>query len=139
LYCLTFSISSAPIDENGRIVLDAPAGGGKTTTLLQLADRHSSGGGVSTLVELPQWFDGDSSILDFVSKTRLFRALSIIPGELALLEKALHFSFFINRWNEVGFDEFRTAATRLKQLDQDCPGAGIILATRGSPAFRTAE
>jgi hypothetical protein len=37
--------------------------------LLQLADRHSSGGAVSILVELPQWLDGDSPILDFVSKT----------------------------------------------------------------------
>src|SRR5580700_10393779 len=37
-------MSPPPIDENGRPVLDAPAGGAKTTTLLQLADRHSSGG-----------------------------------------------------------------------------------------------
>jgi hypothetical protein len=51
--------------------------------------------------------DGDSPILDFVSKTPPFRALSISPRELALLEKALHLSLFINGWNEVGCDEFR--------------------------------
>src|ERR1700682_2245219 len=118
------------MNKKGRIVLEAPAGRGKTTTLLQLAERHSSAGGVSIFVELPQWLDGDSSILDFVSKTPAFRALSITPEELASLAKDLHFSFFINGWNEVGFDDFRTAATRLKQLEQDFPDAGIILATR---------
>ncbi|MGD0227932.1 MAG: hypothetical protein ABSF71_36960 [Terriglobia bacterium] len=118
------------MNRKGRIVLDAPAGSGKTTTLLQLADRHSSAGGVSILVELPQWLDGDSSILDFVSKTPAFRALLISPEELAFLGKELHFIFFINGWDEVGFDEFRVAGTRLKQLEQDFPKAGIILSTR---------
>jgi hypothetical protein len=73
--------------------------------------------------------DGDSPILDFVSKTPPFRALSISPRELALLEKALHLSLFINGWNEVGCDEFRATATRFKQLDPDCSGVSIILAT----------
>jgi hypothetical protein len=120
----------AELRKKGRIVLEAPAGRGKTTTLLQLAERHSSTGGVSVFVELPQWLDGDSSILDFVSKTPAFRAHSITPEELASLAKDLRFSFFVNGWNEVGFDEFRVAATRLKQLEQDFPDAGIILATR---------
>jgi hypothetical protein len=118
------------LDKNGRIVLEAPAGGGKTTTLSQLADLHSAAGGVSILVELPQWMDGDPSILDFVSKTQAFRALGIKPEELASVEKEIDFLFLINGLNEVGFDKLRQAATRLRQLEQEFPNAGIILATR---------
>ena len=33
----------------------APAGRGKTTTLVQLADRYNRSGGLAVLVDLPEW------------------------------------------------------------------------------------
>lgn len=127
---LTLENLASALNENGRIVLEAPAGGGKSTTVSQLGDRHSEAGGISILVELPEWLDGDPSILDFVSKTPEFRALSITPEELASLAKKLRFSFFINGWNEINGDEVRAAAKRLKQLEQGFPETGVVLTTR---------
>jgi len=127
---LTLEDMSSGLNENGRVVLEAPAGGGKTTTVSQLADRHSEAGGISILVELPEWLDGNPSILDFVSGTPEFRALSIAPEELAALAKKFRFCFFINGWNEINGDEIRAAAKRLKQLEQGFPETGIILTTR---------
>jgi hypothetical protein len=121
---------TAALNANGRMLLEAPAGGGKTTTLSQLANRHSEAGGISFLVELPEWLDRDTSILDFASKTPEFRALSITPKELASLAKKRPFAFFVNGWNEINGDEFRLAAKRLKQLEKEFPEAGIVLSTR---------
>jgi hypothetical protein len=127
---LTLEGMRSALNENGRIVLEATAGGGKTTTVSQLADRHSEAGGISILVELPEWLDGKASILDFVSETPEFRALSITPEELAALAKRSRFSFFINGWNEINGDQVRAAAKRLRQLEQGFPEAGIVLTTR---------
>lgn len=127
---LTLDDLTAALNANGRVVLEAPAGAGKTTTLSQLASRHSQAGGIPFLIELPEWLDGNPSILDFASKAPQFRALSITPEELAALAKKVPFAFFINGWNEVNGDEFRLAAKRLKQLEQEFPEAGIVLSTR---------
>lgn len=127
---LTLEDITSALNKNGRLILEAPAGGGKSTTLSQLADRHGEPGGISILIELPEWLDGDSSILDFVSKTPEFRALSITAEELASLAKKAHFSFFINGWNEINSEQIRAAAKRLKHLEQGFAEAGIILSTR---------
>jgi hypothetical protein len=53
-----------------------------------------------------------------------------MPAALARLYDAEHFSFFLNGWNEIAESESPHAVECLRQLEQDFPSAGILVATR---------
>jgi hypothetical protein len=57
----------ASLARSARMVIEAPAGRGKTTTLVQLAKRYSSTGGIALLVDLPGWVQSgpESSAVHF--------------------------------------------------------------------------
>ena len=112
-----------------RLVLEAPAGRGKTTTLVQLA-RQCVGGGLAFLIDLPAWARADIVILDFITRMPSFRSRDIDASTLAKLYQDVHFSFLLNGWNEVSEIHSEGATVALRQLERDFPAAGIILATR---------
>ena len=58
----------AALMEGRRLILEAPAGRGKTTTLVQLAKQSGGGGGLAFLIDLPAWAMSDLDILDFVAR-----------------------------------------------------------------------
>jgi hypothetical protein len=113
-----------------RIVLEAPAGSGKTTTLTQLAQQELAAGHIPFPIDLPQWVEDDSSILRFIAGLPPFQALEVGPGDLARLPKEAHLSFLLNGWNEVGASDIRSASLSIQKLEQEFPDAGIILASR---------
>ena len=47
----------ASLSQGRRIILEAPAGRGKTTTLIQIAQRTLAAGGLPFLVDLPFWVE----------------------------------------------------------------------------------
>ncbi len=114
---------------SGRIILQAPAGRGKTTTLLQLAQADNPEQ-LNLYVDLPAWIGSRQPILTFLAETPEFQSLGITTVELAQLSESAHFVFLLNGWNEIGEDSFQRATTQLRQLDVSFPTAGIILATR---------
>jgi hypothetical protein len=57
----------AMLSEGHRIVLEAPAGRGKTTTLVQLAERHHDQSALAFLVDLPMWLASGIGILEFIT------------------------------------------------------------------------
>src|SRR5207245_10056394 len=59
----------AMLSEGRRIVLEAPAGRGKTTTLTQLADRHSDQSALAFLIDLPVWLASGVGVLEFIART----------------------------------------------------------------------
>jgi hypothetical protein len=120
----------AALTEGRRLVLEAPAGRGKTTTLVQLAKQSSGGGGLAFLVDLPAWAMSDLDILDFVARMRSLRSRGIDAGNLAKLCQDVQFSFLLNGWNEVSEVHSEGAAVALRQLERSFPAAGIIVATR---------
>lgn len=63
----TASLGTA-LSEGQRIILEAPAGSGKTTALVQFAQRILSTGGLLFLVDLPEWVSSHRNILLFVSE-----------------------------------------------------------------------
>jgi hypothetical protein len=113
-----------------RIVLEGPAGRGKTTTLTQLANAHAGAGGTPFLIDLTAWTTTRSGILQFIAGMPQFQARSLDAAALARINMVEPFSFLLNGWNEIGEPEFPHAESALRTLERDFPAAGIIVATR---------
>lgn len=121
----------AALLEGRRMVLEAPAGRGKTTTLLQLAERHGDRGELGFLVDLPMWMaSGGIDLLEFIASQRAFRSRGLRADDLARLYGAVHYSFLLNGWNEVSGSYSKEAVRALAHVGRDFPRAGIIVATR---------
>lgn len=116
--------------ESRRIILEAPAGRGKTTTLVQLAERHCDRNGLAFLINLPSWVASNDDIFEFIAKMPSFQSRGIDATVLAQIYKTVPCSFFLNGWNEVS-DNYSDKAVRvLADLERNFPNAGIIVATR---------
>lgn len=118
------------LSEGRRIVLEAPAGRGKTTTLVQLAELHRDQSALAFLVDLPVWLASGVSILEFIARTPAFLAREIDVQVLARLQGAVQCSFLINGWNEVADAYSGHAVQALRELERSLPTAGVIVATR---------
>lgn len=127
---LDFESIRVSLMEGRRLVLEAPAGRGKTTTLVQLAKQGGGGGGLAFLIDLPAWAKSGLDILDFVAHMPSFRSRNIDAGNLAKLYQDERLSFLLNGWNEVSEIHSEGAAVALRQLERNFPAAGIIVATR---------
>jgi hypothetical protein len=80
------------LNESGRVVLEGPAGRGKTTTLIQIAHSHQASGAIPILIPLPDWAASGMPILDFIA------------GMLQCL--GANWAEIVRQWNEpsrVGF------------------------------------
>ena len=113
-----------------RIVPEAPAGRGKTTTLVQLATAEENEHGIPILVDLPFWIRSGKEILEYVASSPQFRDSRIEPEALARLGGAEPFLFLLNGWNEIAELYSTAAVDALRALDRAFPTAGIIVATR---------
>ena len=113
-----------------RLVLEAHAGAGKTTTLVQLAKLMVDADVLCLIVDLPIWITSDCDILVFVARSPNFRSRSIGADDLARLSRTEHINFLLNGWNEISESQFESASQRLADLERTFPAAGIILATR---------
>lgn len=116
--------------EARRIVVEAPAGRGKTTTLVQLAKQSEDIAGISILIDLPEWAKSRLHILDFVAQMPPFRSRGVSANNLAALCEVEPISFLLNGWNEVAETYVDEADVALRQLERDFPAAGICVATR---------
>jgi hypothetical protein len=113
---LDFAGLQTALDEGRCIGLEAPGGGGKTTTLIQLANENRQKSGLAFLIDLPAWIRSGAGLLDFIAS---------LPAS-----KFEHFSFLLNGWNEITALRSQDAVPALRQLERSFPAAGIIVATR---------
>ena len=118
------------LTEGQRIILEAPAGGGKTTTLVQLAQHALAAAGLALLVDLPEWIRSNKSLLSFVAKRRQFASRDVDANLLSKLRGQPPLTILLNGWNEVSVAGAVAADTALRELDRDFPAAIIIVATR---------
>lgn len=118
------------LTQGRRLLLEAPAGRGKTTTLIQLARQHASAKGAAFLIDLPLWTKSGLDILQFLTGMRPFQARSLNTTSLARLYDAEHLSFLLNGWNEIAEADAPAALTAMAHLERMFPAAGIIVATR---------
>jgi hypothetical protein len=117
------------VEKSRRIVLEAPAGRGKTTTIVQLAGQLSSGGCIVFVIDLPSWIQSGKDILSFIGGIPAFLARGLGAEHLAQLRETEH-SFLLNGWNEIAESDSLRATVALRELDQNFPAAGIVVTTR---------
>ena len=120
----------ATLARSGRMVIEAPAGRGKTTTLVQLANRYNGSGGLAVLVDLPGWIRSGKGLLQFISETLPFQSRGLTADVLGRLHVQEPFSFLLNGWNEIGESDSLNGAQVLRDLQRDFRSAGIVVATR---------
>lgn len=114
--------------QGGRLVLEAPAGRGKTTALIQMG--QTAGEGIPILVDLPRWVRSGLDILDYIVRIPAFRARGIEPAALARSPNDEPYLFLLNGWNEISTLHSQEGAEMLRNLAQQFPAAGILIATR---------
>lgn len=117
------------LSRGGRIVLEGPAGRGKTTTLIQLAQRARIAG-IPFIVDLPMWISTHRGILEYIAGMPSFQAEKLSVTELARVQQTEPFLLLLNGWNEITELNSAQANGALRDLERDFPGAGIIVATR---------
>ena len=117
------------LSQSRRIVLEGPAGRGKTTTLIQLAQRTRTAG-TSFMVNLPAWKSSRRGILEYISRMPAFQAEGLTAAGLARVRETEPFPFLLHGWNEIAESNSAEASAALRDLERDFPSAGIIVATR---------
>ena len=117
------------LSQSRRIVLEGPAGRGKTTTLIQLAQRARTAG-TPFIVELPAWTSSRRGILEYIAGIPAFQAEGLTAADLARVQQAEPFLLLLNGWNEIAESNSEQASHALRELERDFPSAGIIVATR---------
>lgn len=117
------------LSQSRRIVLEGPAGRGKTTTLIQLAQRTRPAG-TPFIVELPAWTSSRRPILDYIAGMPAFQAERLTAADLARVQQTEPFLLLLNGWNEIAESNSVQANDALRELERDFPSAGIIVATR---------
>ena len=117
------------LSQSGRIVLEGPAGSGKTTTLIQLSQRVRTAG-ILFMIDLPAWSSSRDGILQYMARMPAFQAEGLTAAELARAQRMEPFLMLLNGWNEISESHSVQADGALRELERDFPSAGIIVATR---------
>ncbi len=117
------------LSQSRRIVLEGPAGRGKTTTLIQLAQRARTAG-TPFMVDLPAWTSSRRGILEYIAGMPAFLAERLTAADLARVQQTEPFLLLLNGWNEIAESDSAQANDALRELERDFPSAGIIVATR---------
>ncbi|UWF48297.1 hypothetical protein NYP20_23765 [Pseudomonas sp. N3-W] len=115
--------------QSSRIVLEGPAGRGKTTTLIRLAQLARTAG-TPLIVELPAWTSSQRGILEYIAGMPAFQAEGLSATDLARVQQTEPLLFLLNGWNEIAESNSSRANDALRELERDFPSAGIIVATR---------
>jgi hypothetical protein len=127
---LTTGSLGASLEEGQRLILEGPAGSGKTTTLVQFAQRVLATGGLAFLVDLPGWIRSGKDILSFIAGQPQFLSHDVDPNLLSKLRPEQPLVFLLNGWNEVSVAGVEAANVAIRELERNFPAAVMIVATR---------
>ena len=117
------------LSRSGRLVLEGPAGRGKTTTLIQLALRERTAG-IPIIVDLSPWTTSRRPILEYIAGMPAFQAEGLTSADLARVQRTEPFLLLLNGWNEIAESSSAQATNALRELEREFPSAGIVVATR---------
>lgn len=111
------------------IVVVAPPGTGKTTTLLQMAEAALSSGDLAALfVPLGEWSSQAVSLFQSILGRNSF--IGIKQEFLTLLAHAGRMVLIMDGWNELDASSRKRASAEIKALQREFPGLSIIISTR---------
>lgn len=111
------------------LVVVAPPGTGKTTTLLQIVDAIlTQGQSIAVFVPLGEWVLQGTSLFDSIIQRRAFE--STTTSDLNLLADSGRLVLTLDGWNELDRESRQRASTEIQKLKRDFPDIGIIISTR---------
>jgi hypothetical protein len=105
-----------------RLILEAPAGRGKTTTLIQLAEMTGNPPPIAFLVDLPGWLRSQATILEHIARTLAFLVHGIDAAALARLSQTEPCMLLLNGWNEISSVHSQDAASANVRTGAHFPG-----------------
>ncbi len=117
------------LSEFGDLVLVAPPGMGKTSTLLQVAEGIITQGETPVFVPLADWATENKTLLDSILTRATFREKITEDDLRAVAQKAGVF-LLLDGWNELDSETRRRATAELKRLQADLPELGLFVSTR---------
>lgn len=125
----TTSALASAVTSLGDLILVAPPGMGKTTTLFQIAEGVlANGKGTPLVVPLGDWATEGATVLDSILKRPAFRGIS----EDDLRESAAQpgVVLLLDGWNELDTQARARARVQIAALKAELPELGLIVSTR---------
>jgi hypothetical protein len=111
------------------LILVAPPGTGKTTTLFQIADALLADQSASPIViPLGPWSADGGSMIESVLKRAAFRGIS--EDDLRAVAAKPGVIMLLDGWNELDGTARRRAAAQIERLKLELPELGLLIATR---------
>lgn len=130
---ISYEEITGKLSKQHRFVLCGPPGSGKTTTLIQLAQKLVEQEQIPILVSLPEWISSSNdNIIDYLVNKLCISERHITSENLVTLSQSGKLVFLLNGWNEVEASDIKRAAALLTRLNNDFIDVGIIIATRES-------
>jgi hypothetical protein len=111
------------------LILVAPPGMGKTTTLLQVAHAIlESNSGIPIVVPLGEWATENMSILDSIMGRSSFRSISQNDFRSAAADGGI--ALLLDGWNELDATTRKRARIQIETLKAEIPAIALMVSTR---------
>lgn len=111
------------------LILVAPPGMGKTTTIFQIAEGVlASGNGIPLVVPLGDWATGGVAILDSILRRPAFRGISEDDFRKAATQPGV--VLLLDGWNELDAQARSRARVQVATLKAELPELGLVISTR---------
>lgn len=117
------------LTELGDLVLVAPPGMGKTSTLLQVAEGLVAQDETPIFVSLADWGTENKTLLDSILGRATFRG-KISEDDFRAVAQEPGIYLLLDGWNELDGEARRRATAELKRLQADLPELGLFVSTR---------
>lgn len=111
------------------LILVAPPGTGKSTTLLQIAEAAlANGNGSPIVVPLADWTTDGGALLESVLKRPAFRGIS--EDDLRAVAAKPGVILLLDGWNEIDAAARKRLAVQVKLLQAELPELSLLISTR---------
>lgn len=111
------------------LILVAPPGMGKTTTLFQIAEEMLADGNASPIVvPLGDWSTDNSSLLESILKRPAFRGIS--EDDLRAASAKPGVILLLDGWNELDVAARKRLGVQVARLQAELPELGLLISTR---------
>lgn len=111
------------------LILVAPPGMGKTTTLFQIAEAVLANDSASPIVvPLGDWSTEGAALVDSILKRPAFREIS--EADLRAVAAAPGVVLLLDGWNELDTAARRRLATQIRRLQDELPELSLLISTR---------